>query len=183
MRSFAYLALWLMLTGTVTFASGQVVITAQPKFADEGEITYLLLADRKHQYEVAWAMPPKVRFVPVELDTNRVYTFTLHEKPYRNITIPELLRVQVDGQTIYDIEVCEVHKLKMEQKKVRISYGLPPASMLPTDTERRLFPHCREQVLGGCVISSDSPKTETIYVCGECKKGYEKWKAESTRPK
>ncbi len=183
MRTFAYLTLWLTLTSSLAYASTQVVITTRPRFADRGQFTYLLLADAKQRYEVAWAMPPKMQFVPVVLDTNRVYTFTLHEKPYRDITIPELLRVQADGQTIYDVAVCEVHKTKMELKEVRISYGLPAPSVLPTDTERRLFPHCREQVLGGCVISPDSPKTEKIYVCSECKSGYEKWKGENARTK
>jgi hypothetical protein len=183
MRTFAYLVLWLTLTCSFAYASAQVIITTRPTFADRGQFIYLVLADDKHRYEVAWAMRPKMQFVPVELDTNRVYTFTLHEKPYRNITIPELLRVQADGQTIYDVEVCEVHKTKMQLKEVRISYGLPASGTLPTDTERRRFPHCREQVLGGCVISPDGPKTEKIYVCSECKSGYEKWKAEDARTK
>jgi len=183
MRTFAYLTLLLTLASSHAYASTQVVITTRPRFADRGQFTYLLLADAKQRYEVAWAMPPKMQFLPVVLDTNRVYTFTLHEKPYRDITIPELLRVQADGQTIYDVAVCEVHKTKMELKEVRISYGLPAPSMLPTDTERRLFPHYREQVLGGCVMSPDSPKAEKIYVCSECKNGYEKWKGENARTK
>ncbi|HXU77287.1 MAG TPA: hypothetical protein VN794_12005, partial [Methylomirabilota bacterium] len=92
MRTFAYLTLLLTLTSSHAYASTQVVITTRP--ADRGQFTYLLLADAKQRYEVAWAMPPKMQFLPVVLDTNRVYTFTLHEKPYRDITIPELLRVQ-----------------------------------------------------------------------------------------
>jgi hypothetical protein len=183
MRTFACLFLWLTLTSARAGTSKEVVITTRPKFDARAQFTYLILADDKQRYEVAWAMPPKIQFVPVVLDTNLVYTFTLQEKPFREITFPELLRVQAGGETIYDIAVCEVHKCKMQLKEVRISYGLPPPSMLPTDTERRLFPHGREQVLGGCVISSGSPKTEKIYVCSECKSGYEKWKREGARTK
>ena len=183
MRPFTYFILGLTLASLVAHASVQVVITARPKFVDRGQFTSLLLADDKHSYEVSWAMPPKMQFVPVQLDTNHVYTFTVLEKPYHTIIIPQLLKVQADGQTIYDIEVCEVHKIKMQQKEVRISYGLPSRDILPTDTERQLFPHCREQVLGGCVISPDSPKTERVFVCAECKSGYEKWKADNAERK
>src|SRR5215211_6181016 len=96
-------------------------------------------------------LSPDVQFVPVSLDTNRVYTFTVDQRPYRSITIPELRRVRLDDQTVYDIEVCEVHKTKMDHQEVRISYGLPlPRPDEPSsEIERKLFPHCREYSLGG----------------------------------
>jgi hypothetical protein len=130
-------------------------------------------------------MVPNVQFFPISLDTNQFYTFTVAQKPFYNFTTPELQRVELAGQTIYDIEVCEVHKTRMEHKKVKILYGL--IRLAPdepsADTERRLFPHHREYSFGGCCVTPDSPKTERVYVCSECKKAYEKWKSENKMAK
>lgn len=107
-----------------------------------------------------------------------VQTFTIEETEFRSVMVPKLLKVQKEGRTIYDIEVCEIHRTKMEHKDVRILYGLILAR--PTDTspetERKLFPHQREYSLGGCVVASDSPKTARVYVCDKCKIAYEAWK-------
>jgi len=108
------------------------------------------------------------------------------EKPYRSITtIPELRKVEWAGQTIFDIEVCEVHTSKMDYKEVKIAYGLfvPGPDEPSGDTARRLFPHRHEYSFGGCVVSADSPKTEMAYVCSDCKKAYEKWKSENSKTK
>lgn len=127
----------------------------------------------------------EVSVVPVTLDTNRVYAFTVVEEPFRSITIPKLRRVQRDGQTIYDIEVCEVHKTTMEHKKVKIHYGLilPGPNEPSADTQRQSFPHHCEYSLGGCVITPDSPKTTRVYVCANCKKAYDKWKTDNEQNK
>jgi hypothetical protein len=84
---------------------------------------------------------------------------------------------------IYDIEVCEVHKTKMEHKEVRIVYGyfLPRPDEPSYDVERRLFPHRREYSLGGCTVNN--LETERVYVCTDCRKAYDKWKAEHKKSK
>ncbi|MBI2440383.1 MAG: hypothetical protein HYV35_03325 [Lentisphaerae bacterium] len=189
MRILIQLLLTVALSYVVAFAGEHVqqpvAITTRPRFDDRGQVTYLLLSDNSHSYELSWGMPPKIRFVPVTLDTNSIYTFTVTERSYKGIAIPELRRVQQEGQTIYDVEVCEIHKTKMEHKKVRILYGLIlPGPDEPTgDAEQQLFPHRREHSLGGCVVSSDSPKTEMIYICTECKKAYARWKVENKKIK
>jgi hypothetical protein len=164
---------------------GAVSITTTPKFEERGQFTYLIIGDAKHSYDVAWAMPPGLSFVPVSIETNRVYTFTVVEEPYKSIKITKLTRVQQQGKIIYDVEVCEVHKTRMEHKKVRIAYGLiMPSPGQPTaDDERELFPHWREISFGGCCIEPDSPKAEKIYVCSQCKVAHEKWTKNRQNPK
>lgn len=180
-----------VLIGLVCYATpgvakgGQsVVVTAKPRFEQRGEFIKLIVSNANHSAEVSWAVLPAVQFVPLSLDTNQVYTFIVEQKPYREIAIPELRRVEVNGQTIYDIEVCEIHKTKMEYKEVKIAYGLilPKRDDPSADTERQLFPHRREYSLGGCVVTTDSPKTDQVYVCSNCKTAFEWWSGTATPP-
>jgi hypothetical protein len=170
----------------------RVTIATRPRFVEHrGLYTCLVIADDKHSYEIYWALhlPKEVQFFPISLDTNLVYTFTVAEEPnerFKNdIRLPKLRRVQQGNQTIYDLEVCEVHKTKMDHKQVEIVYGLilPGPDEPSANTEQRLFPHRREYWLGGCASGPDSPKTEKVYVCTECKKAYEKWKSEDKKTK
>lgn len=87
--------------------------------------------------------------------------------------------------TIYNIEVCEIHRTKMEHEEVRIAYGLirPGPDEPSGDTERRLFSHRRGYSLGGCVITPFSPKTMRVYVCTDCKKAYQKWMTDNKKTK
>ncbi len=166
-------------------SSGQsVVVTANPRFEQRGEFVDLIVSNADQSFAIGWAMPPKIQFVPASLDTNLAYTFTVERKPYGSIFIPELRRVEFKGQTIYDIEVCEVHKAEMELKEVGIAYGLPaPQTNAPSaDTERQLFPHRCEYSLGGCVVGPDSPKTTKVYVCPKCKEAFEWWSGTATAP-
>ncbi len=166
-------------------AQQTVVITAKPRFEQRGQFIDLVIGDTNRSFDIGWGMPPNIQFIPVSLDTNRVYSFTVAQRPLHSITIPELRRVQLDGKTIYDIEVCEVHKTKMEHKEVRIIYGLiiPGPDEPSRDTDRQMFPHRREVSFGGCSITPDSPKTTRVYVCSECRKGYDQWKTEHKKTK
>lgn len=187
MRTFAFVSILLgcHAVSAAERTAQTVVITAKPRFEERGRFIHLVISDTNRSFEVGWGMPPDMQFIPVSLDTNRVYTFTVAQKPYHTITIPELRKVQSGGQTIYDIEMCEVHKTKMEHKVVKIAYGLilPGPDSPSADAERRLFPHSREYSLGGCVITPHSPKTERVYVCSGCKKAYETWKSENKKTK
>lgn len=169
---------------TVARGAQSVIFTGRPCFEQRGQFVYLILSNANQSFDISWAMSPDFKFVPISLDTNQVYTFTVKPKPYQSITIPELRKVEFQRQTIYDIEVCEVHKIKMEHKDVEIAYGL----ILPTkddpspDTEQRLFPHRREYSLGGCVVAPDSPKTTQVYICPKCKEAFEWWSGTATAP-
>ena len=162
-------------------SNAPVVITAPAKLEQRGDWIYLTISDAKHSYDLPWANYAG----SVALESNRVYTFTIIEEPFRSGFIPEVVRVERDGKMIYDREICEVHHIKMYRKEVRIAYGLIlPGPGEPTgETEQRLFPHRLEVSFGGCVVSPDSPKTEKVYVCSECKKAYEKWKSKHTKTK
>ena len=185
MRTILFLTLcfgfWHSATNAAEKAKAPVVITAPAKLKPCGNWMCLTIADEKHNFELLWAMQPHYS-VPVALESNRVYRFTVIKEPFRggiNITIPEVIRVEQDGRVIYDREVCQVHQLKMDRKKVPIVYGLfrPHPGEPSAATERQLFPHSRDFVLGGCVVGPE--KTDHIFVCSDCKKAYEKWKTEN----
>jgi hypothetical protein len=187
MSKFINSVLVLMVYGAMLVAAqgGQsVIVTARPQFEQRGEFVDLIISNASQSFDISWAMPPKVQFVPVLLDSNQVYTFTVAQKTYQGTTIPELRKVEFRGQTIYDIEVCEVHKVKMELKKVGIAYGFPASSPdePSTETEGRLFPHRREYALGGCVVSPDSSNTTEVYVCPECKEAFGWWSGTAIAP-
>jgi hypothetical protein len=189
MRTIVQLALSIILGGLVVVAADlsprPVVITAKPTFEKYGDETYLLIADAAHHYEVSWAIPPKIQIGSISLDTNHVYTFTIAESPDGIITMAALRKVQQDGQTIFDIEVCEIHKVRMQHQEVPFRYGLigPDPKEPSADIKRKLFPHHREILLGGCMIGPHSPTTGRIYVCSECQAAYETWKKESRETK
>lgn len=159
-----------------------VVITSKPRFEQRGKFTYLAISDTNRSFDMSWGMLPDMQFIPVSLDTNRVYTFTVVQRPFRSITIPELRKVQLGGQTVYDIEVCEAHKTKMEHKEVKIAYGLilPGRDDPSADTERRLFPHRSEYSLGGCAVGEE--KTTKMYICSACKESFTWWSGTATAP-
>src|SRR5688572_27451792 len=97
MRKFAFLSLFVLACVALPAAertARTVVITTTPRIEQRGQFSYLVIADTKHSFDISWGMPPDVQFIPVSLDTNRVYAFTVAQKRYRSITIPELRRVQ-----------------------------------------------------------------------------------------
>lgn len=161
-------------------AGQTVTITARPKFVPDGRFVDLVMSDAEHTVSVGWGMPPDVWFIPVSLDDEQVYTFTVTQQESHDFSAPKLQRVEQDGRTIYDITVCEVHQVKMAYRNVPIVYGLiGPEPGDPTAEEaKRLFPHRHEVAFGGCVITPDSPKREHIYVCPACKQAREEWKRE-----
>jgi hypothetical protein len=120
----------------------------------------------------------EAHFIPVTLDTNQVYTFTLIERLKGGGVDVELIRLQPEGKAVIDLDTCEVHKVKMEYKPVPITYGLPVhgTNEPSLQTEQQLFPHYREFLEGGCVSDSDSPKTGRLFVCRRCKADYEDWR-------
>jgi hypothetical protein len=65
----------------------------------------------------------------------------------------------------------------MSRKRVPIHYGfiIPDEGDPGSEISQRLFPNAAEVLLGGCVIVPGSPKTEKIYICGECKSASKKW--------
>jgi hypothetical protein len=195
MRAIVRLLIFLIVS-QVAVVYGQtntsIVITAPAKFKAHGAWTYLTITDTKHSYDFLWTISPH-GYAPagvVSLETNHVYTFTvIEEDPGLNCLlkdylltktpIPRLRRIEDHGKLIWDREVCEVHWIKMDFRDVPIVYWdrrSPPPGEPTRDEELRLFPHRYELYFGGGSHGSDSPKTNNVYVCSECKKAYEKWK-------
>jgi hypothetical protein len=125
-------------------------------------------------------MPPHYTGI-VPLEADRVYTFTILQERFRRHYLPEVIRVEQDGRAIYDREICEVHHRTMERKRVRIIYGLirPGPGSPSAETKRSQFPHHCEVSFGGCVSGPGGPKTERVFLCGECKVAYSAWRAQS----
>src|SRR5690349_9170777 len=85
-------------------AKPPVVITAPAKLEHRNDWIYLIVSDSKHSYEIAWDEE-------VALQTNQVYVFTIIEEPFmRNAFLPRVTKVQQDGKTIYDREMCEIRR-------------------------------------------------------------------------
>jgi len=164
----------------------EITVPAVFKFYQEGRWRYLILSNEQHNYMIPWPLDPRFNGASV-VQSNQVYTFTVVEEPCTTITVPvtnttapQVVRIRKDSQVIYDLEQCEIHHTTMERLEVPISYGLRPASTNEPSflTEQRLFPHHREEVDGGCIILSTSPKTKDVYVCRQCQAAYENWKKE-----
>ena len=168
-----------------------VTVTAKPRIEPPGNL--LGLRDTKMtnaSRQIGCGIPPHIRSVPVPLDTNQAYTFTVFQKklvmggrnPSLGVTLTELRKVELGGRTIYDLEVCEAHKTRMAHTEVPIRYGLIPETPEPRDAARRpTLPHHREYALGGCMVGPGNPATKKVFVCSECKKGFEKWTQEEAK--
>jgi hypothetical protein len=182
MRKYAHLIL-VVLGGAATCADAQTtVFTAKPKFRQQGAEIYLVIDATNHSFEIEWWLGSASNFFPVTLDTNRVYNFTFTNIGPTGASIPELRKVQLGGQTIYDIEVCEVHHCKMEYKTVPVLYGRMPS--LPDDpsfdTERRLFPH--RPTYSGYSSFVQPMQAKRMYVCSQCEEAFDWWSGSATAP-
>lgn len=72
---------------------------------------------------------------------------------------------------------CEVHKTKLQTENVKIAYGLMGFMPGFLEAQRRTFPNANSVVMGGCVISDDSPKLQTVKFCPSCRVAQKKWSA------
>jgi len=79
----------------------------------------------------------------------------------------QLVRVSEGDKMLLDRSVCSLHHIKMEKRKVEISYGLwAPTS----DAELYCvnhYPNYEDYALGGC-DPEDNPKSAVIYICPKC---------------
>ena len=62
---------------------------------------------------------------------------------------------------------CPVHDTELVDKEVPIFYGMPAPDSNIFEIDSR-FPHHGLWSIGGCVVSDDSPETETGLVCPDC---------------
>jgi hypothetical protein len=80
----------------------------------------------------------------------------------------QLVRVSEGDKVLLDRSICSLHHIKMEKRKVEISYGL----WAPTSEADQYcvdhFPNYEDYALGGCVVTDNSPKSAVIYICPKC---------------
>ena len=62
---------------------------------------------------------------------------------------------------------CSVHGTALIEKEVPIFYGMPTPDSDIFEIDSK-FPHHGLWSIGGCVVSDDSPETETGPVCSDC---------------
>jgi hypothetical protein len=74
--------------------------------------------------------------------------------------------------------VCEIHHLHMKPQLVPILYGLPTQDSVylrELSVRAQQFPHRSGPVLGGCVVSSESPRQAKVWVCAKCDAAWKQW--------
>jgi hypothetical protein len=73
------------------------------------------------------------------------------------------------------IKTCEVHHTALNVENVPIIYGLIGFMPGYFEAKQRDFPHASSAVMGGCVISSASPKEQTVKFCPQCRLAEKRW--------
>lgn len=76
--------------------------------------------------------------------------------------------------------ICPVHSVKMQTKRVPIGYGMRAQSPTapPFDVRKREFPFALNYWRGGCETSDLSPADAVIYICPGCQRAEKKWSNE-----
>jgi hypothetical protein len=80
------------------------------------------------------------------------------------------------------ITVCPVHNVTLTKIFLPVTYGLVrgPSDHPEMKREER-FPYSYERILGGGVVSKDSPKSAWIHRCSECCRLALEWSAKHPR--
>lgn len=84
------------------------------------------------------------------------------------IVLPNIRGVAGDNE-------CKVHHEKLKRGKVPIHYGLPVFDPFHEKARAARFPHANSSVLGGCIVSEDSPKEQDVSYCEGCRVAEKKW--------
>ena len=73
------------------------------------------------------------------------------------------------NETATENNICQVHNIKMNKDKVRISYGYPSDETFALYALMgEHFPNSDQPVNDGCVNSFDEPQYTERYICTEC---------------
>lgn len=76
---------------------------------------------------------------------------------------------------------CEVHGVALQTEDVPIMYGLMGAMPGFYEAQKRAFPHASSVVMGGCIVSDNSPKFQTVKFCPQCRVAQKRWVSTSTK--
>ena len=86
----------------------------------------------------------------------------------------------VRDDVVHHSNVCEIHHLRMSPQLVPILYGLPTQDSVylrELNVRAQQFPHRSGPELGGCVVSSESPRQAEVWVCTKCDAAWKQWLA------
>jgi hypothetical protein len=86
----------------------------------------------------------------------------------------------IDDGVAEQSNVCEIHHFRMRLQLVPILYGLPTQDSVylrELTVRAQQFPHRSGPVLGGCVVSSESPRQAKVWVCEKCDAAWKQWLA------
>ena len=72
---------------------------------------------------------------------------------------------------------CPLHGAALRTENVSIAYGLMGALPGYFEAQKKTFPFANSVVLGGCIVSKDSPTTETVKFCPKCRAVQKRWVA------
>jgi hypothetical protein len=72
--------------------------------------------------------------------------------------------------------ICNIHHIRMQKKRVPISFGLFVLDDPYYSAELVYFPNARDYVNGGCEVDPVRQKEPHFrYVCSECKRAQRQW--------
>lgn len=72
------------------------------------------------------------------------------------------------------LKKCELHKIALQLGTASILYG-KRNEVVDFATSKRAFPHARSYVLGGCVLSKNSPFLRAVKFCPQCRAAEKRW--------
>ena len=86
-------------------------------------------------------------------------------------------KIRVAPMSSYDrkIRKCELHGSALQVANVPIHYGIVGFPAGYYDASRRSFPHADSKVMGGCVVSKDSPDLQAVKYCPQCRAAEKRW--------
>lgn len=70
---------------------------------------------------------------------------------------------------------CPLHGTALQSGSVRIAYGLIKGLPGFFEAKKKAFPYANSVVLGGCLVSKDSPTTEEVKFCPQCRAAQKRW--------
>lgn len=79
------------------------------------------------------------------------------------------------------VTTCEIHRVALRAGTAPIMYGMPGFTPGLFEARRAQFPHAETEISGGCVVSDDSPKTQAVSFCPQCRQAEAKWIKEHAR--
>ncbi len=86
-------------------------------------------------------------------------------------------RVEPMNSTMKAKTICEVHKTKLGTEDVKIAHGLMGFVPGYWEAQKRTFPNANSVVMGGCMVSEDSPKLQSVKFCAQCRVAQKNWSA------